>query len=404
MLPIALAGVTALAIGQIPSMQWRSVNDPVGPSGVADLGSTIATDGNTAVVGVDGFRVEVYRRSYRATSSGWPAVYETHWDHEATLTRIGSVGNWGGQVDVEGDVLVVGARKNTNDGEGFVDVYRRFSGYWFHFQRIHKTDLVGLNLRDYCCNPKLDGGRLLIGDSDHDQGKGVLFVMAPNVNGQFELTDTIVRPDPPSNPNYADWHFTSHVSVRDGTLAISTSPTSFGSVRSVYFYGWNGSSYVHEATRQSPLPSNEYFGVALAAAAGRVAVAQRGSSPTVFVYEKSGGVWPSSPNAQLARYASDLDFDGYRLVVALGNNGRADAFERSGTTYVWRQQLSEPPPVSVWGGQSSSLRVAIAGGHLLLGAPNWGATFSWQVSPGAVSAYRWHNGLCVQWGLGINCP
>lgn len=383
--------------------RWFEVGEPPRTAGVRDLGRKVATDGSVLAASGEN-RVDVYRRTYRAdTSQGWPWTYRTAWTHEQTLTRpAASDGDWGANVDVLGDWLVVAARRNTPDGEGYVDVFRFVDGAWAFQQRILKSSLFTGYSRDRCCQVKLAQDRLLIGDDDHAGGTGVVFVLERDPAGTYVQTDTLTRPDP--MPREIDWHFGYHMEVDGDALLVSSIRSIGRTPNRVYLFRYDGSAYALEHAFDAPTGAGDGgFGYRVGIRGDRVAVVQT-NTQVVRIYERTGGVWPSQPTGtvQTQAYPSTMAFDGQRLVLARTNLGAADAYTRTGPgVYAWQQRLQIPAGT---GGATSVLALDIAADHLVLGGANHGLLYIGGDRTGALRAHRWHNGLCPLVGGAYRCP
>ncbi len=307
-----------------------------------DLGAAVAMDADTLIVGdptsslgtTQGGAVHVYERG--APGAGWT--------REATLLAQspGVDDRFGAALDIDGDVLVVGAPREENLGgsvAGAVYVFRRSTtGAWALAQRLQPPSVAFGH--QFGSAVAVDAGRLVVGapgDGTVCVGSGSAYVFESTVFGFAQIAQLL--------PNTASCFAAvgASVDVEGDRLVLGapnqTQGSSANAGMAVVYENQGG--WVEVCTLSHPSPSpNDRFGRTVAVSAGRIACGvpeDDSAGPNegrVFVFTPSAGCFTLSASLVPAGIAlipdayfgSSLALDGERLLAGAAQSGGIGAF------------------------------------------------------------------------------
>ena len=337
-------------------------------------GFRVATDGETAVIGVSDGAVAVYRRG------------PDGWTREADLRpAIGSDGGgFGWSVAADGDVVVVGAFREGGDLEsplGAVYVFERRGGAWSQTARLAPSDLP--SPRVFGRAVAAGGGRVFV-SSGRVQGSSEPDVVQvfERAGEEWTLTRTILPPDPSHS-----LEFGGAVAV-DGSRLVMGAMTGVGADAAagvVYVYQLEGNTAAPVAVIAEPagLGSGSRFGSSVAVDGDQIVVGAPAavvngarSVGAAFVFERASGGWALAGHLDNPEpterdfFAESVGVDGPLVVVGSESEDRGRGavftFERQADTWSPTGPLV---PEGLAPSSSFGSRLALSGGVLLIGAP-----------------------------------
>tara|TARA_R110002111_G_scaffold144910_2_gene211248 strand:+ start:60150 stop:84038 length:23889 start_codon:yes stop_codon:yes gene_type:complete len=192
------------------------------------FGWSIDISGDTAVIGalnVDS--TENNGAVYIFTRSGATWTFQQKLTPDSADTNL----QFGTEVSIEGNTLVVGATQDHN-GHGAVHIYKRVSGVWSLFQSIPNPDAFGQDA-EFGTSIDLENRNLVIGAAQHDSGKGAVYIYHLTSDDQWTLQQKLSSPTP-----LADGTFGISVSIENDELVI-------GEPGAYYFNHLIGKAYLY---------------------------------------------------------------------------------------------------------------------------------------------------------------
>ena len=181
---------------QAPTNAWEEVAMITCPTGEAGslFGSSVALDGNNLVVGSIGSTATINGTTY--SDGGQAFVFnrneggEDNWGLVSTLTGSATStynANFGKSVDIDGDLLTVGAWLDTTDGNAYAG-----QAYVFEFDGSDWNEVTTLNQSvaansKYGVSTAIDGNYIVVGASEDDlagNNAGAAYVYARDEGGQ----------------------------------------------------------------------------------------------------------------------------------------------------------------------------------------------------------------------------
>ncbi|MEM1450928.1 MAG: hypothetical protein AAF957_23035 [Planctomycetota bacterium] len=218
----------------------------------------------------------------------------------------------------------------------------------------------------------LDGDVAIVG-SPLESEAGAMFagaVYVYDVGPQGLSTPTrLVSIDPSENQGFGRFQAT------DGTrVAIASEPSS-AAMRGVYVYVRSGGGWVFEQVLRPPVPSSSAYGSSLAIDGDRLAV--RSNTGEIDVYERINGTWSLVDvlrRGGVGDYSGvcRLRFGGDRLFVhrdAWTNfDGHVEIWRRDPTDWTFEQRLLDDGPSSA---PSFGHSLAVSGDRIAVGQPLW---------------------------------
>jgi hypothetical protein len=352
------------------------------------LGSSVAIDGDTAVVGAHGASsAHVFVRS------------NTTWDYQAELTtnNVSSNGQFGGSVAISGDTVVVGARfDNTGLYHGSAHVFLRSGKTWGPPQKLEPIDSETSGWFGH--SVAISGKTIVVGapvatiDGNSGQGSAVVFVR--------DGTTWIPQQKLFASDGAAGDSFGYSAAITGNTVVTGALLDGiFHS--SCLCYRRQGSAYVfvrnytnwsqHQKLTASDGADYDRFGesVAINGSGASIVVGapydhigakvRQGSA---YVFARNLSTWSqqwkltASDGAADDRFGTSVSISGYEAIVGAPladvgggiDQGSAYVFARSGST--WSQQ-AKPAGIDVWSNHRFGESVAISVGTIVVGAPFW---------------------------------
>lgn len=353
--------------------------------GFVGFGTAIAIEGDTVAIGAPGVLNEDIR------VRGAVYVYERtdgQWQQSARLQRfklppdvppldVYPFERFGATLDLDGDVLVVGAPgvgRIFQEPTGDVRLFRRVAGVWDDGVQLGEGADGPVEVR-YGAQVRIDSGRVVVGSNriGSDGSSGFPIDVYDVVGGSRTRSARIPRPD-----NESGLFFGNTIAV-SGDWILATSEGPQGSF--LYAFGRSSSGWtLSQAIELEPTP----FG-ALIDVNGNTAVAAEISSRRVGSTSVPGavhlrrltlndGTWsfasesPIAPMEQFGANSMILGDDGFLAVGSVdsrANSGSVFTFDdaTSGSPTA-SQELSEKPDLALRVGASVSIAgdVAVAGG------------------------------------------
>jgi hypothetical protein len=249
---------------------------------------------------------------------------------------------FGRQITIAGDTLMVGSASEDTDGIGDVSVFRRNgSGVWSY---VHKLSRSGDGIAENQGGLAMNADSSLVGAYATDDGAnsstGAVYVFEPNGSGNWQETAKLQAPDRAAYDRFG---------VRldlAGTLATIGTRGKNSNAGAAYVFekdvaGWSGLRLPDSAV------ADDNFGNDVAVSEdGIVVVGAPGKSPApgaAYVYQKVGGAWQLSQTLTGNTGATD-EFGEYVAlhgdVLVVSARSSAYVFRRVGTDWVFEQHLA----------------------------------------------------------------
>ncbi|MCR9293672.1 MAG: dockerin type I domain-containing protein [bacterium] len=327
------------------------------------FGSSVAIDGDTAVVGAP------------AAKAGVGAVYvfqrtNGNWTQQAELVGTGT-GGFGSAVELSEDTILVGSST-----ENALFVFEIASGKWTASQQLNLTDpLQSLDA---------DGATLAVGIPDSSQVGIYERVIDQQGFEYWSLADTLHQSDVANLSG--DFGYDVAIS---GDVLLVASPQFGSGADKVLVYNQNSGSWAYDSNLPFPdqLKGGDEFGSSIGLDGDKAVVGapkhDRNTSVTdandgdAFTYEFRNGVWQVTDNlpgsdAELDDLSgSSVAISGDTVVVGAPQFGgrRDENIDTQGAGYAWIRQVSDPVNVLtlaeqttlIAGAQSNVLRGQIDG-------------------------------------------
>lgn len=194
-------------------------------------GDTVAVDGLHIVMGS-------YRSDASGGKSGSAYVFEKTngaWVERARLVANDRAGELSRGIDIDGDRILLGARRDptqgTDSGTGYV--FELVNGAWQQTAKLVPSIAAAGDWSGECV--ALSGDRLLISGHFHDlygSNSGVATAFE-RVNGAWVEAGTLISSAPSPNDNF------SFALALDGNLAVGTAPYDGGNVGAAYLFSFD---------------------------------------------------------------------------------------------------------------------------------------------------------------------
>ena len=370
---------------------WTQQQQLTASDGAAtDLfGTTVAINGETVVVGAP--QADVSGRNNQGSAYVYVRTGTT-WNQQQKLTASDGTTNddFGRSVAISGDTVVVGSRLDDvggNSNQGSAYVFVRTGSVWTQQQQV--TASGGAANDQFGASVAISGETLVVGASQDDVGantdQGSAYVFACTSAQIWVQQSNLTAPD-----GAVDDRFGTSVAISGETVAVGAPEddiTLFGE-GSVYVFVRTGTTWSLQQKLTIPGGQlNELFGTSVAISgetlvAGAVLSDVGGNSDqgAAYVFERIGTTWTqkqqltATGGATNDQFGQSVAINGQTLVVGaplddVGGNtdqGSATVFVRSGTTWTQQQQLTAT------GGAANDRfgsSVAISGETAVVGAP-----------------------------------
>ena len=403
---LAIASLVAWSsqlAASVPSTETKLT--PADASYFRNFGSSVAIDGDTAVVGVplDSFLGPDGRAVYVFIKNG------STWEQQAKLVASDPTDSseFGYAVALSSDTLVVGAHLDSAAGAnaGAVYVFTRSGAVWSQQAKLTPTD-AGAD-KQFGAAVTIEGDTVAvgaIGDSEAVFNAGAVYIFTRSGTAWSQQAK-LFSIDPRSGNLFGF-----SVALDGGTLAVgSPFDEDFGvtDAGTVYVFTGSGSVWTQQSEQLATSPQEDALLGWSVAISGDTIIAgapQDNSAAdfagSAYVFVRSGGTW-----TQQAKLVADdaAMFESFGYSVAISGNtaavgsafdstfamfaGSAYTFTRSGT--VWTQS-AEFSATDVLDSDEFGYTVAMDGGNILVGAP-----FSGGLDDGAAYIYSSSNSAPV---------
>ena len=359
------------------------------PSAVADCpkfngvapdgfyGYAVAIDGDNAIAGeIFGNGGNGAAAPFEWSGGGWQAL------PVLIASDADSDDRFGQSVAISGDVAVISAHYNDDDGvnSGSVYVFRKSGGVWAEEQKLTAYDAAPND--EYGRSIAVDGDLIVVGswfDTDSDFGirSGSAYVY--RYDGENWVLDDKLTP---SNPSAND-RFANEVSI-DGNVIVVGSYQEDGlgtDSGAAYVFRYNGATWVEEQILRSTVSTRNYFGRSVAVSGDVIASSQIDLSNTaahgyVYIFRWDGVTWNEeiTISGSIDHYGVSVDADGDRVLI--GARLADSLSEDGGLAYLWEWDGSDwsrtRGPLSsfdISAGDEFGNSVAVDGDRILIGAP-----------------------------------
>jgi hypothetical protein len=275
------------------------------------FGSSVAIDGNTAIVGARGKnfgRGVAYLYRYN------PATYT--WDEAILSASDGANGdNFGTSVAIDGDTAIVGApSKNASQGAAYLYRYNPASYTW---EQEILTASDGLPGDKFGISVALSGNFALVGASLKNSGQGGAYLYSYNPATHLWAEEIFTALDGSSNDYYG-----ASVAI-DGNSALVGAYGKNSSQGAVYLYRLDPSiHYWHEGIlTASDGVSGDEFGISVAIDGNSALVGAYRKNSTigaVYLYRYNSGTY--AWDEEIITASDGVSGDGFGLSVAIDGN------------------------------------------------------------------------------------
>ena len=366
----------------------------VDPNSYAYLGSSVATDGNTAVVGAlgeQGPNGAAYGAAYvyvsTTTSSG------TTWAQQQVLKAPDGAPDdqFGYAVALSGNTALIGSANKAN-GQGYVYVFTRTGTTWTLQAEFTSSD--GAPGDCFGCTLALRGGTALIGANYRFNGTGGAYIFTGSGSTWQQGQEFVGAGGSAEQFGFSVALSTSGTTAVVGAFAF---PNSTGNATGrAYVFTSNGSTWSQQTLLTGTGASGANFGYSVAVDGNTALIGAYGEG-AAYVFTSSSGVW----SQQAILTGSSSAYFGYSVALS-GATALIGAFETAGNTgaaYLytgasgtWSQQASPlaPPPPGLAPPLSFGYSVALSASAAVIGAlsaaNNSGATYMFGPAASSVPA------------------
>jgi hypothetical protein len=354
---------------------WALEGKLVAADGAADdnFGHSVALSGNTAVVGanlddanlIDQGSAYVFTR----TNGVWT-------QQQKLLAAAPSIGDqFGGSVSVDADVAIVGASLDdvgANANMGSATVFARTNGVWAQQALLTPSDGSGSD--NFGVSVAVSGGTAVVGANQDDTGvksdHGSAYVFTRNGNA-WPQTQKLVAPDSATGDGFG-----LNVAIDADTIAAAATNDDVGAATdegTVYVYlRTNGVWALQDQLNALDLVNNLRFGLSLSLDANTLSIVATGALAYVFVRDVNSGTWLQEARllvpANAVTISGDTTIFGFSSENVSGNNtqGSIYAFNRSNGAWGFPTNLTTGD-----GDQADQFgtSVALSGNTAVIGVP-----------------------------------
>jgi hypothetical protein len=374
-------------------------------SAFPSFGSSVAIDGDTAVVGAtyDG-----------ATGSAYVFVRsDGAWTQQAELVAsdgadyANAVDDFGSAVAIDGDTVVVGARRSDlgcGRGEGSAYVFVRSGSTWTQQAKLWNADRCQNDAFGY--SVAVEGDTVVVGSPGSRDASDPSYAGATNRGVAFVFTRTEAvwtrqaRLQAPDNDNADQFGYA--VALNGGSALVGA-PYSNNYPGAAYVFVGAGAAWTVQAKLTASDGTNgDFFGFSVDLD-GNTALVGAGNDMGVYtnaayVFVRSDGTWTQqakltgSVASTYSQFGFSVAVEGNTAVVGayfddVGETpypGSAYVFARSGTTWVEQDRLTASDGAS---SDNFGYSVALDSGTALVGAPLHDVSDGTTVAQDAGAAY-----------------
>jgi hypothetical protein len=360
------------------------------------FGGRLAMDGETLVVGALGDPNVGAAYVYQRIAGDWTFQQKLLPSQPGTVQQA-----FGFSVDIEGDVMVIGApgvsvENATQIGEMYV--FRRSAGVWNEEARILPSDSSEGDRFGYAV--ALSGQRIAVSagqDPRYEEHTGWVYVFEWNGSSWVEQTRLV------GLDSAAADRFGYALDLQGNTLFIGAPRHDSADPQdpdcnsgAVYVFGYTGSTWIEEDILTSAdLGCHDAFGEAIAVDGTVMVVGASGNfgaAGSAYVFAESAGTWQEEALLQASdaevpdHFGESVAVDGSWILIgapdddtAAGvNSGSAYWFVRDGS---WWQQTYMFLPPGGGGYPRFAARILVAAGVIGIGAPAVGRAHLYSYMP-----------------------
>ena len=372
------------------SGNWTQNTKSLDPYSVANdnFGASVAVSGDTAVVSAPqttiGSSAQGVAWIFVRNGASWTLLQPLYDPNGAAND------NFGSSVAISGDTIIIGANLDdvgANADQGSAYVFARINGSWS--QQAYLTATGGAANDRFGGSVAVSGNTVIVGapqndvGANADQGSAYVFTRSgTNWTQQGQLNGT---------NGAANDRFGGSVGISGDTAVVGAFRNTVGANAnqgSAYVFIRNGTNW----TQQQQLTAldgaaNDQFGYSVAVSGETIIVgaslddvganADQGSA---YIFVRTGTNWTQQAQLNGAGGAAGDSFgysvgiDGDTAIVgaafddvsANADQGSAYIFDRSGATWVQRQQLTDSGGAA---GDNFGASVAVSGDKVIVGAP-----------------------------------
>ncbi|MCP3905795.1 MAG: hypothetical protein GY715_19380 [Planctomycetes bacterium] len=390
-LPLAASGAAVLAIAASTAHAqcFASAAVKLLASDLSDdhFGISVSISGDSALIGA------VLHDVGGVPSTGAAYVYDFvggHWVETKLVAFDAAAHDWfGWSSAISGDVAVVGARGDDDNGfgSGSAYVYRKVGGVWGFEAKLIASD--GAAHDRFGWSVAVDGDLVVVGADDDDDGgedSGTAFVFRYLGGGNWIEEAKLVASD-----TFAGQDFGFVVAV-DGDTALIGAPrdAEFGTdAGAAYVYRHDGIGGWPEQAKltASNAAADEEFGISVSISGDRALVGAWASDDhqipstengSAYVFKRTGTTWTQeirllAPDATPGdEFGTSVSIDGPHAVIGVpsdddtaNDSGSAWVFAYDGADWKVMAKLNAPDAAN---GDEFGFPVSVDGGRVLVGA------------------------------------
>lgn len=300
--------------------------------GQPNFGNAVAVDGDTVVIGApfDGYRARGSAYVYQRNPGG-------SWSEQAKLLPSDSAYNFGRAVSISGDTVLIGVQDDENGfAAGAAYVFTRDAGgNWFEHSKLIASD--GMALDFFGASVALEGELAVIGaerNDDDGQSTGSVYVFIRDRNGDWS-EETKLR----GRDSYPMSLFGHSVAMSEGTVLVAAGGSVYVFTRDAGGV-WSEQALLVAEDGRTGAFSDFVSSVAIS---GDTASIQRGGSRYLYTRNESG-VWSARVELR-ARPDAAPGFIGRATAISgdtalVGSYAHADGL--GGAVYVFDLENLEP--------------------------------------------------------------
>ena len=307
------------------------------------FGFTVDLEGNIAILGAPldddaaSLAGSAYMYSYDAVGQVWSEQQKLLASDAMPLDSFGSA------VALSGDVVIVGAEGANDDGSdsGAAYIYRydENTSQWIEDAKLTASDAAIDDV--FGSGVAVDGDVVVIGaprDDDNGPNSGSAYVFRYNDGtGQWDQEAKLLAFD-----GQADQEFGQSAVVRGDLIIVGApSPTPGSGGGAAYVFRFNGSTWADDGKIQSfPLDPASGFGASMAVSGDVVIVGASAHAGSATIFREIGGAWVQEANltafdaAPNDFFGTSVDISGDMAIV--GSPFDDDFASGSGSAYVFR--------------------------------------------------------------------
>lgn len=187
------------------------------------FGTSIALDGNTAVVGDSGNSDEGRLLVYSRVNGAWDVA------NPVTIESVNPAdgSHFGASAAIQGDIIATGAPTDTvlNSPIGSVQIFKRINGAWTAFGALITNELPANG--GFGARVVIENALIIVGAPSQNNNKGAVYVFHQNDNGAWSSLPEFWTKLLPANP-HADDYFGSALSISNAVVLVGAAGRSNG--------------------------------------------------------------------------------------------------------------------------------------------------------------------------------